>query len=93
MNGVIMTVSQKVVQELNKLPKNKHQQVLDYVVSLSAHKEIAAKAESSANGKNDPLEQTRLGRLAKRVRLAGGPKLPRDFASQVDHYAYGVAKR
>ncbi|MFT3881287.1 MAG: hypothetical protein QM703_16690 [Gemmatales bacterium] len=88
-----MTVAQKVVQELNKLPKNRQQQVLDYVVSLGAQKKKATKSKPSTNGNHDPLDQSSLGRLAKRVRLSSGTKLPKDFASQADHYAYGVAKR
>ncbi|HQR09011.1 MAG TPA: hypothetical protein PLN21_19470 [Gemmatales bacterium] len=88
-----MTVTQKVIQELSKLPRNRQQQVLDYVVSLGVQKKKSAKTKPSTNGNHDPLDQTSLGRLAKRVRLSNGPKLPSDFASQVDHYAYGVAKR
>jgi len=88
-----MTVTQQVIQELNKLPKNRQQQVLDYIVSLGVKKNKAAKTKHSTNSSHDPLDHSALGRLAKRVRHSAGAKLPKDFASQVDHYAYGVAKR
>lgn len=88
-----MTVAQKVSHVVKKLPASKQKQVLAFAVSLENRAQSAKRIPARKRDVGDPLELTKLGRLVKRLRLSKTPNLPADFASQVDHYAYGVAKR
>ena len=89
-------ISKQLKDAVTPLSATQLQQVVGYARTLqqpsAARKTVKPKRTSKRTSKVS-LEDTRIGKLVLRLESNGDLGLPADFASQIDHYAYGTAKR
>lgn len=74
----------KVIEQMNSLPPNLQEQVLEFVIALrGTHSQhFAPNTQNSASDAWDVIES-----------LIGTVEAPPDWASEHDHYLYGTPKR
>jgi len=89
-------ISKQLKDAVSPLSVSQMQQVVGYARTL--HQKSAARKSTgpkrvSRRTSVKQLEDTQIGKLILRLEADGDVGLPADFASQIDHYAYGTAKR
>lgn len=60
---------------------------------VSAERKTPKPVKKKRIKKIKQLEDSKIGKLILKLEAKGDIGLPEDFASQVDHYAYGTPKR
>lgn len=89
-------ISKQLKDAVSPLSASQMKQVVGYARTLhqkSAARKSTGPKRASTRAPVNTLENTRIGKLILRLEANGDVGLPADFATEIDHYAYGTAKR
>ena len=89
-------ISKLLKEAVSPLSAKQLRQVVGYARTLQQHsaaRKSTVPKRSVKRTQVTQLEDTRIGKLILRLEANGDLGLPADFASQIDHYAYGTEKR
>jgi hypothetical protein len=89
-------ITKQLKDAVSPLTATQMQQVVGYARTLhqhSAERKSPVPKRTSKRSQSTPLEGTCIGKLILKLEASGELGLPADFASQIDHYAYGTKKR